>query len=149
MALDLDLIKRLTLESDDAFARNDWPTWNRLYGELADHLHTNVGEVVSNAETVRDLADECPDLDPEDSRQLRELRQAIDEHLGWPDPESEERGDYVERVRALGVALENTVRRLHLLERGPDYGQSWFLAVLREATSIVREVVSYKVRPRV
>jgi len=99
-------------------------------------------------ETLRDLADECPDLDPEDSRRLRELRSAIDDHLGWPDPESEERGDYVGRVREVAVALENAARRLHLLEGGPTYGESWFNAILRETTSIVRLALRFEARPR-
>lgn len=45
------------------------------------------------------------DTDPDDSRQLRELRQAIDEHLGWPDAETEERGDYVAWIIELGKRL--------------------------------------------
>ena len=33
--------------------------------------------------------------DPEDSKRLLELREAIDTHLVWPSVEAEENGDYV------------------------------------------------------
>lgn len=45
------------------------------------------------------------DTDPDDSRQLRELRQAIEQHLGWWDPESEEQGDYIARIVEVGRKL--------------------------------------------
>jgi hypothetical protein len=48
---------------------------------------------------------EPPDTDPDDSRQLRELRQAIEQHLGWWDAESEENGDYIARIVEVGRKL--------------------------------------------
>jgi len=45
------------------------------------------------------------DTDPTDSRQLRELRQAIDQHLGWGHADAEEAGDYVARIAELGKRL--------------------------------------------
>lgn len=44
-------------------------------------------------------------VSPDDSKQLLELRQAIDSYLGWPTKGAEEAGDYVGRVREIGDAL--------------------------------------------
>lgn len=44
-------------------------------------------------------------VDPEDSQQLLDLREAIDTHLGWANAEDEERGDYVRRIREVGLLL--------------------------------------------
>lgn len=41
--------------------------------------------------------------DPEDSKRLLELREAIDECLVWPSEEAEENGDYVAAVRHSGA----------------------------------------------
>jgi len=54
-------------------------------------------------------AEEAPfldDTDPEDSDRLRELRAAIDNHLGWASPEDEGRGDYLARVKEVGAMLK-------------------------------------------
>ncbi len=45
-------------------------------------------------------------VDQADSGLLLELRNAIDEHLGWFCEEDKERGDYTWRVRQVGRALQ-------------------------------------------
>jgi hypothetical protein len=44
-------------------------------------------------------------FDPNDSKHLLEIRQAIDSYLGWTDQKEEDDGDYVGRVRTVGEML--------------------------------------------
>ncbi len=94
--------------------------------ERIDHM-MGVGGHATHAAQLRDLALIVYDLqrhlrasqpatetfspeDPDDGARLIELRGAIDEHIGWADAASEERGDYLARVRQVG----------ELLRRGKD-----------------------------
>jgi hypothetical protein len=62
---------------------------------------------------------EDPDfgVDPEDSQRLLALYNAIDEHLGWASPESEEAGDYVARVAEVGNVVRNERAAIYELGR--------------------------------
>lgn len=66
-------------------------------------------EIIKQALDLGDLGGF--ETDPRDSASLEELRSAIDDALGWENEADEEAGDYVRRVREVGVALD-TAREL-------------------------------------
>lgn len=61
-----------------------------------------------------------PDTDPEDSDRLRELRDLIDEELGWPTMAAQEAGDYAERIRQVAAQRKEIAKEWEACQRDFD-----------------------------
>jgi hypothetical protein len=76
-------------------------------------------------------------VDVEDSARLLELRSAIDTYLGWRSPESEERGDYVARVREVAEAIWDAKAALR-----NNAGADLVLALVKASSTSPEDVLS-------
>lgn len=70
---------------------------------------------------LAELQESAVDYDIEDSDRLRELRNAIDERIGWRNQEEEDGGDYLERIRQMGQLL-NELEDLAIVRQHDDIG---------------------------
>lgn len=119
-ALDIELIERLNAQMEaavvegkrllatgaDTAGDTSGDDFNRAHAELTEHLLANLPSIIENAKWREAYDEQFPDLDPNDSIALTELRAAIDDHLGWDTDEEEMNGDYVARLKEVGALLE-------------------------------------------
>lgn len=88
-----------------------------IYDRVPEHLRSAAEKAVEAAldaarGPVIDADVDFFGVDREDSARLLELRQVIDDALGWETVEEEEAGDYVARVRQVGAKLRALVAAL-------------------------------------